>query len=138
MDPKPQTSRSAVCDHEGDHAVHIIELNPRKLLFLCDFLSVPGLRVTGSSDPERGLDYIARAQPDVVICDLALPQMEGEELLDRIRKVSPRTRVILTSGRSSLPIVEHMRAGGGIDLLLGPLSAPGLLNAVQRMLPKAG
>jgi CheY-like chemotaxis protein len=123
-------------DGGSGHTVHIIQVDARKLLFLCDFLSVPGLRVTGSSDPARALNYVSRARPEVLICDLAMPQMGGKELLERTHQVSPETRVILTSDRVSHPVAEHVQRGGGVDLLLGPLSAAGLLWAVDRILRK--
>ena len=121
---------------ETSRTVHIIEPRERKLLFLCEYLSRHGLCVTGSSDPERGLMFVVRSHPEVLICDLALPQMGGDVLLRRIRAVSPETRVILTSARASHPVLEHVRASGGIDLVMGALSAPGLLNAVERMLSR--
>jgi len=121
-------------DGDGAHTVHLIESNERKLLFLCNYLSVPGIRVTGSSDPGRGLEFVSRVRPEVLICDLALPQMGGAELLARTRKASPETRVILTSTRANHPVLEQLRKGAGIDLLIGPLDAPGLLGAVRRIL----
>lgn len=116
------------------HSVHVIEPDEEQLIFLCDFLSIPGLLVTGSTDPFRGIEYVGRAHPDILICDLAVPGMGGEEVLNRTRKRSPRTRVILTSDRRGHPVVENVRKGSGVDLIIGPFSAVELLQAVERIL----
>jgi len=116
------------------HSVHVIEPDEEQLIFLCDFLSIPGLLVTGSTDPFRGIEYVGRAHPDILICDLALPGMGGEEVLNRTRKRSPRTKVILTSDRPGHPVVENVRKENGVDLIIGPVNAVELLQAVERIL----
>jgi|SRR5579862_7816407 len=115
-------------------AVHVIEPDQEELIFLCDFLSISGLLVTGSSDPVRGLQYVARAQPEVVICGLSLPARKGEEILDRTRQLSPRTRVILTTHRPGPRLVELVKLDGRAALLEGPFNAVNLLRAVERVL----
>jgi DNA-binding NtrC family response regulator len=116
------------------HAIHVIEPDEEQLIFICDFLSISGLLVTGSSDPLRGLDYVAKAHPEVLVCHRSLPSMDGEEILDRTRRVSPKTRVILTSGRPGEALVEPVAKGSGAALLQGPFNAVSLLRAVERIL----
>src|SRR6185295_12530645 len=82
---------------ESTHSIHVIESDEEELVFLCDFLSIAGVRVTGTSDPVRALEFVERMHPDVLICNLATPQMGGQEILERTREVSPQTRVILVS-----------------------------------------
>jgi DNA-binding NtrC family response regulator len=115
-------------------AVHVIEPDEEELIFLCDFLSISGLLVTGSSDPARGLEYVERAHPEVLICGLSQPAMNGEEILDRTRKASPRTRVILTSDQPGPALVEPVLMGSGAALLQGPFNAVSLLRTVERLL----
>lgn len=132
---KPLSKIFALHAGEGArHSVHVIEPDEEELIFLGDFLSISGLLVTGSSDPFRGIEYVGRAHPDILICDLALPGMGGEEVLNRTRKRSPRTKVILTSDRPGLPVVENVRKGSGVDLIIGPFNAVELLRAVERIL----
>jgi len=132
---KPSSKIFALLAGEGvRHSVHVIEPDEEQLIFLCDFLSIPGLLVTGSTDPFRGIEYVGRAHPDILICDLALPGMGGEEVLNRTRKRSPRTRVILTSDRRRQPVVENVGKESGVDLIIGPINAVELLQAVERIL----
>ena len=42
-----------------------------------------------------GLELVERHQPDVVLVDLKLPGMDGDEILQRVRSRYPQTRVIV-------------------------------------------
>lgn len=128
--PKAQEPSSAV---DSRRSVHVIDANDEELLFLCDFLSMAGFRTSGSSHPASALEYIARTHPDVVVCPLGLPDMGGEEIVSRSRRVSPHTQVLLTSERRMDPLPEGLRRASGVDLLRGPFSAVGLLRAVERL-----
>ena len=61
--------------------------------------SAPGLEVVGLAD--NGLDGLAgirATQPDVVILDLSMPEMDGLEVLRGIPAAAPDARVIVFSG----------------------------------------
>jgi CheY-like chemotaxis protein len=54
-------------------------------LFL-EFRLAKVLAVTGG---QAGLDLVARHRPKVIISDLSMPQMDGYELLEHVRELSP-------------------------------------------------
>jgi len=54
--------------------------------------------VSESSNGAAVLRDVERAQPDVLVLDLSMPEMDGLEVLVRIGKVAPETRVIVLSG----------------------------------------
>ena len=53
------------------------------------FLELCRARVLAAATGQAGLDLVERYQPEVIICDLAMPQMDGYELLERIRELAP-------------------------------------------------
>jgi CheY-like chemotaxis protein len=61
---------------------------------LCDMLedelSVLGYRVCIASNGVDGLERIEEINPDLIICDRAMPAMTGSELLERLRNVYPQ------------------------------------------------
>ena len=59
----------------------------------------PGLHVVGeAADGEQAIVEAARLQPDIVLLDLSMPRRTGLDALPEIRRVAPRTKVIVLSG----------------------------------------
>lgn len=59
----------------------------------------PDLRVCGqAASGEAALELLAHLEPDVVLLDFRLPDVEGAELVHRIRTRRPRVRVLVVSG----------------------------------------
>jgi len=86
----------------------------------------PAVRVVGEA--ENGLDgarMIAELQPDVVLLDLAMPEMDGLEAIPEIASSSPRTGIIVFSGFAADRMSESaIRSGADRYLEKGaPLDA---------------
>jgi CheY-like chemotaxis protein len=64
----------------------IIEDNPASLQLTRRLLEDRGYAVIMAEDPTRGIALIRQRQPDLVICDLQLPAMNGFELLQRLQQ----------------------------------------------------
>jgi two-component system, response regulator, stage 0 sporulation protein F len=67
---------------------------------LADALRAAGYRVSLASDGFAALNLVRRDSPDVVILDLGLPVLDGQEFLDAWRTVTPSLRipVVILSG----------------------------------------
>jgi DNA-binding response OmpR family regulator len=88
-----------------------------------------GYSVLEASDGATGLDLAMRTDPDIVLLDLALPEMSGIEVADRL---PPRTPVLLLTGLvpDSLP-----EAGSQIrGYIEKPFSPASLVHRVQEVL----
>ncbi len=93
---------------------------PRKILLVDDeftilellkqFFETQGFEVLTSSSGQKALEIFYR-HPDIalVITDLYLPDLRGDELLGEIRKLSPKVPVILCSGVEGEKIAPHPR-----------------------------
>ena len=68
--------------------------------------------VATASTGEEALDDVRQQRPDVVILDLALPDMPGEELARRILAEFPRTRIVaITSAQGHVQARRALDAG---------------------------
>lgn len=72
-----------------------------------------GYEVVGeASDGEEAIDVVTKAQPAVVLLDLAMPRMDGLTALPLIRRAAPECRVIVLSGFDQDQMAERALAAG--------------------------
>lgn len=117
--------------------VLVVEDNPtgRKLLRLV--LEAEGYRVVEAFDGATALKRMERDPPDLVIQDLILPDIEGLELLRRIRALPGRARVPVLALSGFRSILENAagQPGGFDECLLKPLPPSRLVEIVRRYVP---
>jgi two-component system chemotaxis response regulator CheY len=118
------------------HAIHVMDHDPGLLHRLFDVLSDAGYRVNASSDAEIALDYIARSHPEIVLASMEMPDVAGLDLLGRIKRISPETRVVMTSVRADWQVYEDVLHCGGAGVLAKPIHEKHLLRAVERVLER--
>ena len=72
-----------------------------------------GMKVVGSAATGRGaIEAAERLQPDVIIMDLAMPDLNGIEATERILKTSPTTSIIaLSASHTAEHVSRALRAG---------------------------
>ncbi|MGB7537243.1 MAG: response regulator transcription factor [Anaerolineales bacterium] len=92
----------------------------------------PDLQVLGeAASGAEGVKLAAELVPDVVLMDLAMPEMDGVEATRRIRDASPRTRVVvLTSFHDDGHIFPAIRAGA-LSYVLKDISPEELAQTVR-------
>lgn len=105
---------------------------------LAAYLEDSGFNVLQAANGLQGLDVFQREQPDVVICDLRMPQVDGLELIRRINALQVETPVIVVSGAGVMTdAVEALRLGAA-DYLIKPLEDLAVLeHSVRRALDRA-
>jgi len=87
-------------DLSGDQTILMVDDEDLLLTMGRTILSSYGYRVLTANSGQMALDTLAKdgASVDLVITDLVMPAMSGRELVEQIRRLSPATRVICTSG----------------------------------------
>ncbi len=92
----------------------------------------PGLRVVATAANGEEACRAARAhQPDVLLLDIRMPQMDGLACIGHVRRDSPATRIVmLTTFCEDAYIVEAL-AGGAVGFLLKDIEVPKLVEAIH-------
>ncbi len=99
----------------------------RSLLELHDDIEVVGEATNGL----EAVDLTSRSRPDVVLMDLAMPEMDGIEATRRIRAASPGTEVIVLTSFSEDERVFSAIEAGALSYLLKNVSPGDLIKAIQ-------
>lgn len=102
-------------------------------------LANEGYAVEVAEDAVEGGKAMLTAQPDLVICDIDMPFMDGLELLSALR-TDPNTaslKVILLSGRKDIETLTKAEQFGALDYLIKPVTRERLLESVSACLKKA-
>ncbi|HKV54173.1 MAG TPA: UDP-3-O-acyl-N-acetylglucosamine deacetylase [Candidatus Binataceae bacterium] len=114
--------------------VLVVDDEERIRASLRGILSDEGFRVVATGDGPRVMDMIAREKPAVVLLDVWMPELDGIELLRRIKKEQPATPVIMISGHANIQNAVAATRLGAADFLEKPFSAGGLLASLERVL----
>jgi len=102
--------------------------------FVARGLRAERFAVDVAHDGEAGWDYASRFDYDLIILDLMLPNLNGTELLGRIRKKTHRTPVLILSARDATAAkVSHFEAGAD-DYLTKPFAFAELLVRAKALL----
>jgi DNA-binding NarL/FixJ family response regulator len=83
-------------------------------------------------DGLQALQQAEALQPDLILLDLSVPKLNGMEACRRIRKVSPRSKVVILSQESSPEVVEAALRLGAVGYLLksDAIDLPQALDAI--------
>jgi DNA-binding response OmpR family regulator len=99
-------------------------------------LSAAGMDVLEAADGKAALRTLHERRPDVVILDVGLPDLDGFEVLQRIRDVS-RVPVLMLTGRGDHHDKVRGLDGGADDYVLKPFDAAELTARVSALLRRA-
>ena len=93
---------------------------------------IPEVQVVGqASDGIQALKTVAELKPDVLILDLAMPEMSGLEVLARIHESHPRVKVIILSMHDSAEHVHRALKQGASGYLLKDVLPDELVLAID-------
>jgi len=99
-----------------------------------------GYRVTWFQDPEAALAHF-QARPehyDLVLSDLAMPGLTGNQLRAALRRLRPDLPVLITTGLLEHALVREARAAGAGNLLFKPVDPAVLAREIARALGAPG
>lgn len=110
-----------------DH--NVVRQALRLLIESADDFSVIG----ESSDGLDAVNIVERLQPDILVLDIMLPGLNGLEVMLRVRRRSPETRVIVLSMYSDEAYILQALRNGAHGYVLKEASADELLNAIREV-----
>jgi len=112
--------------------IFIIDDERNYLLVLQTLLEEEGYQVTALADPSLALPYLRESEVDVVITDMKMPGMSGQEILEAVRREFPHIPVLIMTAFGSIDrAVEAMKAGA-FDYITKPFANDEIVRSVRR------
>jgi len=99
-------------------------------------LSSAGWEVESFTNPHLFLEQVRTQLPPVVVIDILMPMMNGLEVQERLRRVSPSTQVIVLNSNDDPAVRSRALAAGASAFLLKKVDDGALLTRIASVLGK--
>lgn len=98
-------------------SVLIVDDSPTERVFVAGILIAHGFSVRQAEDGRQALAAIEEERPLVILVDLLMPEMDGLELVERVRRCYPGIPIILITGKGDEAVaLKALRAGASTYL----------------------
>jgi DNA-binding response OmpR family regulator len=128
MGPMSSRARRSILVVEDQEDIRIL---------VTELLELAGYGVRAAADGKSGLRLFHEMRPDLVVLDVAMPGLDGWQVLERIRDVSEAPVLMLTAHGAELERVRGLKAGAD-DYVEKPFGRQELLARVEALLRRAG
>jgi DNA-binding NarL/FixJ family response regulator len=124
----------------GEHKrLLLIDDDPNLILLVKDYLEFRGYEVVTAENGQEALEVLEKDTPDMIICDVMMPQMDGYSLVENVRK-NPRTSWIpvlfLSAKGQSQDRVKGLNTGADV-YMVKPFEPEELVAQVESSLKQA-
>ena len=111
-------------------SILLIDDDENLRLVAAEVLRADGHTVDTANDGKSGLELYKAWLPDLVITDIVMADMDGLQLIEELRKLTPRPRIIAMSGdaKLSVPVYLPLAKGLGVDRILAKPFQPGVFR----------
>jgi PAS domain S-box-containing protein len=109
------------------------EMGPRESLRM---ILKPRYEIATADSGEAALKTLNTFHPDLIFMDIKMPQMDGIELLRRIKSVDPSIEVVMITAYASLETVKNALTHGAFEYLIKPFSRQDLEETARRALAR--
>ena len=103
-------------------------------MMIKDILTNNGYNVAGEAENGlRGVEKYKEVNPDLVLMDITMPEMDGIQALREIKKVDPNASVIMCSAMGQQAMVIESIQAGAKDFIVKPFQADRVIEAVKKV-----
>jgi len=98
---------------------------------LKDILGFEGYHVELAENGMEGIGLVQTTDFDIILCDIKMPEMDGIEVLQQIRKIKPESTVVMISGHGTIDTAVEAIKKGAFDFIEKPLDLNRLLITLR-------
>ena len=97
---------------------------------LAPALTKLGCQVETFSEPLAAAQRLTEKDFDIVVTDIRMDELDGIEILQRVKERNQRTRVVMITGYATLEVAREALAKGAFDFIAKPFKPRDLLETV--------
>ncbi|GGE46445.1 chemotaxis protein CheY [Pullulanibacillus camelliae] len=90
--------------------------------------------VDEASNGREAIEKYAEHQPDLVLMDITMPEVDGISSLKEIKKADPQAKIIMCSAMGQQAMVIDAIQAGAKDFIVKPFQADRVLEAIKKTL----
>jgi Response regulator containing CheY-like receiver domain and AraC-type DNA-binding domain len=104
-------------------------------MMIKDILSKNGYEVVGEAENgARAIEKFKDLNPDLIIMDITMPEMDGILAVKEIKKGTPDAKIIMCSAMGQQAMVIEAIQAGAKDFIVKPFQAERVLEAVKKVI----
>ena len=103
--------------------------NLQKLLYFESDIEIAGTAANG----QQAIDQARRLQPDIVLMDINMPDMDGITASQEIVRLAPASQIIMMSVQSEADYLRRSMLAGAVDFLTKPFTSEELSSSIHRV-----
>ena len=110
---------------------HLLVIDDEPLILESIELAFSDYVVTKCLTAQQAIDAFLKESPDVVLCDIRMPDMSGMEAFEKLHRIDPRVPIILMTGRGTAQTAIEAIGRGAFEYILKPLDPDTLIPLIE-------
>lgn len=113
-------------------SVLVVDDEVRQLAALCDTLEDAGYKTTGFTSAKHALAALRETEFDLLLTDLAMPEMDGVTLLRAAQEIDPRLVGVVATAHGTIDTAVRAMQAGALDYIIKPFTLSTALPVIER------
>lgn len=100
----------------------------------CEYLNIKGLDVIGKGyDGNEAVELYEKLKPDILLCDVMMPQYDGFYALKKIRSIDPNAKVIMVTADMTSDTEEKLKELNATALVYKPYEIDSIIETIDKV-----
>jgi two-component system response regulator FixJ len=117
---------------DAAQVVHVVDDDESARESLAFLLESADFEVVAYASAPAFLEALANATPGVIITDVRMPEMSGQELVARLGALKVKMPIVMITGHGDIPMAVEAMRSGVVDFIEKPFSESRMLDALAR------
>jgi CheY-like chemotaxis protein len=115
----------------------IVDDDPQLIRVLAMFFDLEGYNVVRAANGREALTILGEQTPDLILLDLMMPEVGGEEVVKQVRARGNKPRIPIVIFTAADTREEELRAAGADAFIAKPFSLDGLRDVIHEAIRQA-